>query len=383
MKFLLLILRNAFRNRRRTILTVLSISMSMFLISTLRTLLTQLESPALTQDSATRMMTRRETGLGDSMPISYRDRIRVMPGVEEVTAYQWVGGTYKDPQNFFAQFAVDADRFFAVYPDIHVAGPEQLEAFKKERTAALAGVSIAKKYGWKIGDRVTLEGTFFPTVEPVVRGFIKDSGSESLFILHWDYLNEIAGDAFHDRSGVFVVKVKSPDQVAAISGAIDDGFANSTAPTKTETEKAFVLGFVSMLGNINTLIVSISTVLIFTIILVTANSMAMSIRERTGEIAILKTLGFSPGQVLSVLIAEAALIGVLGGLVGSVGGRYLWRFVDFNSVTTGFIQVFNVDGTTILLACVIALVVALASTAVPAWSASRLAIADAVRRRGE
>ena len=145
MKFLPLIFRNAFRNRRRTILTVLSISMSLFLISTLWTLLQQLESPPLTPDSATRIITRHQTSLANTMPISYREKIRSIPGVEEVSAYQWFGGVYKDPANFFAQFAVDPEHYFTVYPDIHVESPDQMDAFKKERSAALAGVSLAKK----------------------------------------------------------------------------------------------------------------------------------------------------------------------------------------------------------------------------------------------
>ena len=179
MKFLPLILRNALRNRRRTILTILSISMSLFLISTLRTVLEALESPPLTADSATRVLTRHQTSLANTMPIAYRDRIRQVPGVKEVSAYQWVGGIYKDPANFFAQFAVDADRIFDIYTDIHPLAPEQKEAFMKERTAALAGVSLAKRYGWNIGDRITLQGTFFPRdIELVICGFVKDGGSE-------------------------------------------------------------------------------------------------------------------------------------------------------------------------------------------------------------
>jgi putative ABC transport system permease protein len=256
-----------------------------------------------------------------------------------------------------------------------------MDVFKKERTAALVGVSLAKKYGWNIGDRVMLQGAFFPNVELIIRGFLKDAGSENLFIFRYDYLNEVVKD--FNQTSTFAVKVKSADDIAAVAEAIDGAFVNSTAPTKTETEKAFVLGFVSMLGNVRTLVVSISTVLIFTIILVTANTMAMSIRERTGEIAILKTLGFSPGQVLNVLIGESAFIAVSGGLLGSLGARYLLGAMDFNAYTTGFIQVFDVKWATVLLAAGISLVVAFMSTFVPAWSASQLTIADAVRRRGE
>src|SRR6266566_2878427 len=208
MKFLPLILRNALRNRRRTILTILSISMSLFLISTLRTVLEALESPPLTSDSATRVLTRHQTSLANTMPIAYRDRIRQMPGVKEVSAYQWVGGIYKDPANFFAQFAVDADRFFDVYPDIHPVAPEQKEAFMKEKTAALAGVGLAKTYGWKIDDRITLQGTIFShNIELIIKGFIKDAGSENLLLMRHDYLNELWDN--YNSSGVFVVRVRS------------------------------------------------------------------------------------------------------------------------------------------------------------------------------
>jgi putative ABC transport system permease protein len=382
MKFIPLILRNAFRNIRRTILTILSISMSLFLISTLRTLLEQLESPPLASESATRVVTRHQTSLTNVLPISYRQRILQMPGVVEVCAYQWVGGIYKDPANFFAQFAVDADRFFTVYPDVHPLAPEQKEAFMKEKTAALAGVGIAKRYGWNIGDRITLQGTVLAKdIVLVIRGYVEDGGSENLLLLRHDYLNELWDN--YNSSGVFAVRVRSAEEIPAVIDTIDSTFASSIAPTKTETEKAFVLGFVSMLGNVRTLVVSISTVLIFTIILVAANTMAMSIRERTGEIAILKTLGFAPGHILAVLIGESALIAVSGGLLGSIAARYLYAGMNISAMTRGFFATFNVTWGTVMIGAGISLVVAFASTLVPACNASRLAIADAVRRRGE
>jgi putative ABC transport system permease protein len=381
-KFWPLIFRNAWRNKRRTILTVLSISMSLFVISTLKTLLEQLESPPLTEESATRVLTRHQTSLANFLPISYREKIRSVPGVTEVSAYQWVGGIYKDPANFFAQFAVDADRFFDVYSDIHPLEPDQKEAFLKEKQAALAGVTLAQRYGWKVGDRITLQGTFFPVdIELIIRGFIQGSGSEATLLLRHDYLNELWND--YDSSGVFAVRVRSAEDIPAVIESIDGAFESSTAPTKTETEKAFFLGFVSMLGNVRSLVMSISTVLIFTIILVAANTMAMSIRERTREIAILKTLGFTPGQVLIMLISESAVIAIAGGLIGSIAARYIFGGVDFAAYTTGFIQDFDVRWITVLLAAGISLVVAFASTMVPAWTASRIPISEAVRRSGE
>jgi putative ABC transport system permease protein len=381
MKFLRLVVRNTLRNRRRTILTILSISMSLFLISTLRTLLAALESPPMTPDSAMRVVTRHQTSLANMMPISYRERIRQVPGVEKVIASQWFGGVYKDPANFFAQFAVDAESFFDVMTEAKTSPPE-MQGFIRERTGALAGVNLAERYGWRIGDRVTLEGTIFPfNVETIITGLVTGGGTENVFYFHWDYFNELFNAP--NLAGTFTIKARSADEIPAIVDTVDAMFSNSTAPTKTETEQAFVLGFMSMWGNVRTLVVSISTVVLFTIILVAANTMAMSIRERTGEIAILKTLGFSPGLIMGMMVAESAFISVAGGLLGSLGARYLFGSIDLVELTMGFLPVFNVSWDTILLATGISLVVAFASTALPAWNASRLAIADAVRRRGE
>jgi len=377
-----LIIRNAFRNRRRTILTILSIGVSLFLISTLKTMLDALESPPLTPESAKRVVVRHQTSLGNTMPIAYRERIRQVPGVEEVVAVQWFGGVYKDPSNFFAQFAVDADRFFDVYPDAKVQSPEQRDAFIKERTASLAGVKLAQRFGWKVGDRITLKGAIFPIdVETTIRGIVDGGGSETALYFHWDYFNELLRNP--SFAGTFTVKAKSADDLAAIAEAIDTQFQNSTAPTKTETEQAFLLGFASMWGDVRTLVVSISTIVLFTVILVAANTMAMSIRERTGEIAILKTLGFSPSIVLSIMIAESIVIAVAGGLGGALAARILFSNVDMEMLSGGFLAGFKVAGSTILMSFGIALIVAFTSTAVPAWSASRIPIAEAVRRRGE
>src|SRR5438093_4088692 len=382
MKYLRLIFRNVLRNRRRTILTVLSITMSLFLISTLKTLLDELENPPTTPETAKRLFTRHKVSLGVMMPLAYREKIRSVPGVQDITTYQWFGGVYKDPANFFGQFAVDADRLFAIYPEYKIDDPAHIQDFIKERTAALAGVKLAQKYGWKVGDRITLKGTFTTfDVETTIRGLVDGGGSENTFYFHYDYFNELSNNS--GQIGTLSVKAKSAEDIPAVIDSIDSMFANSTAPTKTESEKAFFLSFVSMYGNVRLLVVSISTVVLFTIILVAANTMAMSIRERTGEIAILKTLGFTSRDVLGVLIAESALIALAGGLLGSLGARYLLGAVDFQTYTAGFIQAFDVKWETVMLAAAISLAVAFGSTFIPAWNASRLQIADAVRRRGE
>jgi putative ABC transport system permease protein len=382
MKLLPLIVRNAFRNRRRTILTILSIGMSLFLISTLKTLLDSLESPPTTPEAAKRVIVRHQTSLGNTMPIAYRARIAQVPGVDAVVANQWFGGVYKDPSNFFAQFAIDADRFFDVYSEVKVQSPEQKDAFIKDRTASLAGVKLAQRFGWKVGDRITLQGTIFPTnVETTIAGLVEGGGSDSTFYFRWDYFNELLKQP--NFAGTFSVKAKSADDLPAIAEAIDSQFQNSTAPTKTETEQAFLLGFTAMWGDVRTLVVSICTIVLFTVVLVAANTMAMSIRERTGEIAILKTLGFSPGTVLTMMVLESIVIAVAGGLLGSVGAKLLFGVVDMQMLSGGFLQGFDVANTTVMMSVGIALIVAFTSTTFPAWSASRIPIAEAVRRRGE
>jgi len=382
MKFLPFILRNAFRNKRRTILTILSISMSLFLISTLRTLLNQLENPPSTPQSAKRLIVRHQTSLGNPMPLAFRAQIEKVPGVEHVTVTQWFGGVYKDPANFFAQFAVEPEPFFDVWPDFVAITPEAREAFNKERTAGLVGANLAERFGWKLGDRVTLQGAIFNfDVEFIVRGIIRGGGSENVVYFRYDYFNELMGN--ENIAGTFTIMARSEEDIPAIAETIDNMFTSSTAPTKTETEKGFVLGFMAMLGNVRALVVSISTVVLFTIILVAANTMAMSIRERKAEIAILKTLGFSPGHILGMMIFESAVIALVGGFLGSMGARLFYDSVDLGAMSMGFLQDFRVAWSTVGLAAAISLMVAFTSTFIPAWSASRLSIADAVRRRGE
>jgi putative ABC transport system permease protein len=355
--------------------------MSLFLISTLKTVLEDLENPPATPESAKRVITRHLTGLGSVMPISHRERIRQVPGVEEVAASQWFGGVYKDPANFFAQFAIDADRFAAVYPEVRTETPEQMENFVRLRTGALVGVDLAKRFGWKVGDRITLEGAIFPAdPELTITGLISGGSSASTLYFHWDYLNELFPE---NIAGIFVVKAGNADDIPAISEAVDAVFVSTTAPTKTETESAFVLSFASMWGNVRLLVASIATVVIFTVILVAANTMAMSIRERTAEIAVLKTLGFAPGHIFGMLVVESAMIAVAGGLLGSVGGRYLYSLVNLNDYSQGFIQTLTVSWETVALSAGLSILVAIFSTFIPAFSASRLPIAAAVRRRGE
>ena len=277
MKFFWLLLRNVFRNRRRTFLTVTSIAASLFLVTTLITLLREMQNPTKTPESALRLITRHKVSLFNPLPIAYRSKIAKVEGVEAVIGSMWFGGIYKDPSNFFGQFSVDIEGFFEVNGDMRI--PEgQKEAFRKDRTGCIAGKSLVDRFGWKIGDKIHLKGALFQfDPELTLRGIYEGGSDEgSTLYFHWEYFNEGLKNA--GFTGTYSIKARSVEDVPRIAEKIDALFQNSSVPTKTETEKAFLLGFISMMGNVQFLITSICSVVIFTIILVAANTMAMSIR---------------------------------------------------------------------------------------------------------
>jgi putative ABC transport system permease protein len=383
MKYLQFLVRNLLRNPRRTLLTVSSIAVSLFLISTLRTVLTQLESPPETPGSALRLITRHKVSLINVLPVSYRASIMKVEGVEAAVGEMWFGGVYKDPRNFFPQFAVDPDQFFVVNGDMNIPESEK-QAFLADRTGALVGDNLAERFGWKLGDRVHLTGALWVfDPELTVRGIYSagsDDGSSLFF--HWEYFNEgLKKNGFEgsDFTGTYAIRVRSPEVAPAVAARVDELFRNSTAPTKTETEKAFVLGFLTMMGNVRLLITAISSVVIFTIVLVASNTMAMSIRERVREIGILKALGFRKVHILGFLVGESTLLALAGALIGSVGARVLFSRVKMSSLTAGFVQRFDVTFGTILLCAGIGLFVGIIAAGFPAWQAARRRVVDALR----
>jgi putative ABC transport system permease protein len=383
MKYVQFLVRNLLRNRRRTILTVTSIAVSLFLVSLLRTVLTQLESPPETPESALRLITRHRVSLANMLPISYRAKIMKVQGVQGVVGAMWFGGVYKDPKNFFPQFSVDTDQFFQVNADMELP-EEQKQAFVADRTGALVGDNLAERFGWKVGDKVNLTGALFAfDPELTVRAiYAKGSDDGSSLYFHWEYFNEgLKNSGFEgsDFTGTFSIRVQSAEEVPAVAVQVDDLFQNSTAPTKTESEKAFVLGFLNMMGNVRLLIATISSVVIFTIVLVASNTMAMSIRERVREIGILKALGFKKSHVLFFLVGESVLLGLAGALIGSLGAKVLFSRIKMSSLTAGYVQRFDVTWGTILISVGIGLLVGVAASGFPAWQASRRRVVDALR----
>ena len=370
---------NIARNPRRTILTIVSIGLSLFVLSTLMTVLTELNREPEGEDTHLRLVVRRATSLADRLPEAYAAKLARVPGVRLVHALTWFGGIYIDEGNFFANFACDPDTLFAMFPENRIP-PEQLKAFQAERIAAIAGRKLVERFKWRLGDRLTLQGTIYPVdLEFVLRG-IYTGTDETAFFFHRAYLEEALGRP--GKVGTFWLKAASAGDIPRIMDAVDTLFKNSDAETKTETERAFQLGFISMLGNVKTLIASISSVVVFTILLVTANTMAMSIRERAREIAILKTLGFGRRRLLGVLMGESAVIALTGGVLGCVGARLFFSVVDVWRYTQGLFPIFIVEPSTILLGIGLSVLIGLASAALPAIRVSRLTIAEALRRVG-
>jgi putative ABC transport system permease protein len=380
MKYLRLIIKNAGRNKRRTLLTVLSVSVSIFLLATMRAAIVALNGMNQVSGGELRLVVRRNTSLGDSMPEAYRDKIAQVRGVSQVCPVNWFGGVYKEdkPKYFFAQFYADTNNLFDVMTDDSLP-PDQLAAFKQERVAAVAGAKLAAQQGWKIGDVIELRGTIYP-VDPrlILRGIFTGQGETTLYF-HREYIEEALGRP--GQVGTFSVRLDSAGIAPQVMQEIDGMFANSSAPTKTETEKAFQASFVSMLGNVTGLITGIGLVVVFAITLISANTMALSARERSTEVAVMKAIGFTPGLILVLVLSEAALISFAGGALGVFGARFLYQFIslDFGA---GFLQDFAIGPGIIAFSLLASVVIGILSGGLPAWGAARIRIVDGLRRVG-
>ncbi len=376
MKYMRLIWANLLRRKTRTVLTVLSVAVALFLFAALRSVLTAFAAAGEVGSEA-RLVTRSAIGITFPLPQAYAQRISALDGVREVSWANWFGGVYVDPQNFFAQFAVN-DTYFPMYPEVRIPS-EQLQAFNGERTAAIVGQGLMDRFGWRMGQTVTLQGTIFPgDWDFTIRGvYVPDDpsfGDESFFF-HYDYLLERTNRQI--TPGWFILQLGNPDAAAAVSAEVDALFENSSSPTTTETEKAFNAGFVTMWGNVSFLVRAIGTAVFFAILLLAANTMMMAARERIGEVAVLKTLGFSNGLLSGLVMTEAVTISLLGGVVGILGARaVLSRSEMISSIIPGY----AIEWSTVALGLGVAALLGLASGLVPAIQAGRLSVVDAFRR---
>ena len=377
MSFSRFIWKNAFRNKRRTGLTILSIGFSLFLLMFLLTFMDMLLNPVIEDDSALRLMVIRSTSIADMMPIAYLDKIRRVPGVAHVAPLQWFNGIYKDPDYQFANFGTDPAEIFKVYTEQHLSA-EAKAAFVAERRAAVAGADLAKRVGWKAGDKITLTGTIFPVdLDLDIVGIFTADLNQNMLYFRWDYLDEAMGKP--GMAGAYTVKAADAASVPLVVEAIDGMFRNSPAETRTTTEKAFVLGFISMLGNIQMIIGSIAGVVVFTMLLVAVSTMAMTVRERTREVAILKAIGYSRNLVLSLVMAEALLISMVGVFIGIGLGESL-RLLDLDRITQGFIQKFDPGFSSYASVITAGIAIGLVSGFIPARQAAGMSITTAMRR---
>jgi len=380
-----LIVRNAFRHRLRTSLTVLGIVIAVLAFGLLQTVVGAWYV-GVEASSSTRLVTRNSISLVFSLPLTYEQRIRQIEGVRLISRANWFGGVYIDKRNFFPQFAVDAEPYFQLYPEFRVS-PEQLKAFIVDRKGCLVGRKLAQTYGWKLGDSIPLRGTIFPgNWEFVIRGIYEGADAktdESQFFFHWAFLNETLKHIAPRRAnqvGIYLVGIANADAAADTSRRIDATFRNSLAETLTETEKAFQLGFVSMTEAIVVAIRIVSFVIIVIIMAVMANTMAMSARERLREYATLKALGFGPGFVRTLVFGESMLIAGLGGALGILAT--LPVVAAFGAVMVKLFPVFQVSTVTLALQVGAALVVGLVAATVPGWRAGRVRIAEGLRAIG-
>jgi putative ABC transport system permease protein len=376
-KLLPLVFANLRRHKLRTLLTMLGVALATFLFASLRSVVTTLNAGAEVA-SASRMVVTHATAIVFPLPMSYKERLAAVPGVEAVTWANWFGGTYGDGKTFFAQYAVDPDSYVAMYPEVGVP-PEQLDAWRHERTAALVGKGLMEVFGWHVGQDVTIRGSIFPgdwtftirgVYTPTVRAF-----DDRSFIFHYDYLYERT--EHRATPGWFVLRLSDPALAPTVAKTVDAMFRNSSDPTKTGTEKAFNQGFITMWGNVRFLMTSIGMAVVFAILMVTANAMMMTARERTGEVAVLKTIGFTDRTVFALVMVEAGLITLSGAVLGLGGAKLLYAGTGFTG--GGMLPGFDVTNGTLLLGFAIAVVLALASGIAPALRAARLSIVQALR----
>jgi putative ABC transport system permease protein len=377
-----LVIRNAFRHKLRTALTIVGIVVAITAFGLLRTIVDSWYAGANASSSA-RLVTRSSVSLVFPLPITYAQRIRQVPGVAGVSWANWFGGVYVSERNFFPQFAIDAASYLDLYPEL-VLPPEERKAFLTDRKGAIVGRKLADQYGWKVGDQIPLRGTIFPgtwtfTLRGIYDGADKTTDVSTMFF-HWQYLNETLKRTTPrraDQIGVFVVRIRDPQQAAEVSTAVDATFRNSLAETLTETEKAFQLGFIAMTEAILLAIQAVSYVVIVIIMAVMANTMAMTARERSAEYATLKALGFGNGFVAGLIFAESVGIAVLGGLLG-IAVTFPLATAFAEAMGTLF-PVFFVGEETVLMQLAAALLVGVTAAGIPAWHVARVRIVDGLR----
>lgn len=377
------VIKSAFRNKRRSVLTVLSIAFSLLLLTLMMTIWHAFYIDKGSAESAQRLVVRHRVSLTQSLPGYYREKIRAMPGVVAVAPVSWFGGVYKDPkpENFFAQFGTDPQELLKIFTDFKLP-QDQLLAWQRDRAGVIVEDGLARKYGWKIGDRIVLKGTIYPVdLELTVRGIYSAPQATNSVYFDQTYVEEAVGFA-KGKAGTFDILADSPASVSAVASTVDNTFRNSPEPTKTESEKAFQLGFINSIGNVKAFILSICFAVLFATLLVSATTMAMSIRERTREVAVLKTLGFTRPSILRLYIGEGVLVALTGGAFGCVMAYALVTVLSHAPGMGMFFSGVKVTPGTLALAVIVAGLVGFMSAIIPAYHSAKLDIVEGLRYIG-
>lgn len=376
--------KNAFRNKRRSFLTVISIAFSMLLLTVMMTLWRSFYIDNGSVESDLRLLVRHKVSLAFDLPGYYRAKIRTVPGVVAVVPITWFGGMYIDdkPEHSFGQMGTDPDEFFNVYRDEYMPA-EQIAAWQHDRQGVIVDTTLAQRFGWKIGDRIVLKGNIYPVdLELRIRGIFHTTPDDLSVYFNLKYLEEAVTYA-NGRAGMFGILADSPQTVAKVAPVIDDMFHNSPQPTRTESERAFGLEFVAMLGNVKAFILGICAAVLFTTLLVSANTMAMSIRERTREVSVLKTLGFTRRTVLGLFVGEAVTLSLIGGILGALTGYALLLWFARSPQLTQFLVLSGSSSLVpIFVAITVAGIVGFLSAIVPSYNASKVNIVEGLRHIG-
>lgn len=378
MKYRHLILANLFRKKIRTTLTMGSFAVALFLFGILAVVRGAFQQ-GVEIAGADRLVVVNRVSIIQPLPLAYRDRLARIQGITGVTFANWFGGVYQDERNFFPQFAIDHENYRQMFPEF-VVPDDQWRAFLADREGAIIGQALAERFEWKVGDRIPIRGTIYPgTWEFNIRGVYRGQRVQddtTQFWFRWDYLDERARDQ-KGLVGWYTVRIADPDAAARLVKTIDEQFANSPSETRTDTEKAFAASWAKQMGNIQLLMLSIGGVVFFTLLLVTGNTMAIAVRERTRELAVLKAVGFSDRFVLALVIAETIVVAAVGGGIG-LGLAKL--FTLGGDPTGGFLPFFYLPPDVIVMGLALALVVGLMAGILPAVSAGKLRVVDALRR---
>jgi len=381
MKFRSLIFANLFRKKIRLILTVGSFAVALFLFAFLAVVQNAFNRGADVA-GADRLVVIDRVSIINLIPLKYRDQILQIPGVKSITHNNWFGGVYQDEKNFFPQFVIDPESQRQVFPEL-IVPDNQWNVFLKDRQGAIAGARTAERFHWKVGDRIPIKTTLYGgnswefNLDGIYHGQ-RPEDDETQFWLQWDYFEERIPEQTKGQIGWYVLRVNNPDDSVQVAKAIDDRFANSSSETKTETESAFAAGWVKQFGNIQFLIMTIGSVVFFTLLLVTGNTMAISVRERTAELAVMKAIGYSGGRVLIFILAESLVIALIGGLLGL--GLALLAVPAIAKALNGMLPTLILDPSILIFGLAAALAVGLASGALPGLGAMRMRVVEAFRR---